>query len=73
MELQKLVTAAELASVLRVSVATVYARVKQRLVPHYKIGDRLLFNLAEVLESCRQPAETGDFEIPKIATSSARR
>jgi predicted DNA-binding transcriptional regulator AlpA len=75
MDPKTLLTAPELASVLRVSVATIYGRAKQRLLPHYKIGDRLVFDVGEVLESLRRPAENAeDFEFPKMtAVSSGRR
>jgi excisionase family DNA binding protein len=73
MDSQKLDTAPELAAFMRVSVATIYSRAKQRLIPCYRVGDRLLFNRAEVLAAIRQPAtESEDFEIPKSAVAPGR-
>lgn len=50
---KRFLTARELAAVLRVAPATVYQRARRRELPHYKIGDRLVFDLAEVLSSTR--------------------
>jgi hypothetical protein len=64
---QKLVSAFVLATFLGCSPATVYSRAKQRLIPCYKLGDRLLFDRDEVLQAIRQPAETELFANPKLA------
>jgi hypothetical protein len=70
---QKLETAAEISAFLTVSPATIYMKAKQRLIPFYRIEDRLLFNRAEVLAAIRQPAtESEDFEIPKSAVAPGR-
>jgi excisionase family DNA binding protein len=65
---QKLVSAFVLATFLGCSPATVYQRAKQRLIPCYRLGDRILFDLDEVLQAIRQPAETEQIEIPKLAS-----
>jgi excisionase family DNA binding protein len=64
-------TADELARVLRISKATVYARVRSRQFPHYKIGDRVVFKLAEVLAATRVPTDD-DFTIRKIGAAVGR-
>jgi excisionase family DNA binding protein len=71
--MESLLTAHELAEVLRVAPATIYSRAKQRLIPFYRLGDRVLFNRDEVLAAIRQPAtESEDFEIPKSAVAPGR-
>ena len=69
----KLLTAHEIAEDFGVSPATIYSRAKQRLIPCYRMGDRLLFDRDEVLAAIRQPAtESDDFEFPKIAVGRGR-
>lgn len=69
---QKLVSAIALAAFLGCSPATVYSRAKQGQIPHYKIGDRLLFDRTEVLKALRVPAETTQVEIPKLTAPGRR-
>ena len=59
-------TAAELARVLRVSTGAIYAHVKQRRLPHHRLGDRLLFRLDEVLAATHVVPD-GEFENHKVA------
>lgn len=51
-----LLTAAELAAHLRVSKATIYQRARRHELPCFRIGDRIVFKLADVLASIQQPA-----------------
>jgi excisionase family DNA binding protein len=68
-----LLTAHEIAEDFGVSPATIYSRAKQRLIPCYRIGDRLLFDRDEVLAAIRQPAENADdFEFPKMTAGRGR-
>jgi excisionase family DNA binding protein len=53
----KLLTAEELADVLQVHKATVYAWVKSEAIPYYQSGRFVRFNLQEVLESQRKKKE----------------
>jgi excisionase family DNA binding protein len=65
--MSSLLTARELAEDFGVAPATIYSRAKQRLIPCYRMGDRLLFDRDEVLAAIRQPAtESGDFGIRKM-------
>jgi excisionase family DNA binding protein len=73
MNSQKLETAFVVAAFLGVSPATIYSRAKRRLLPHYRIGDRILFDRDEVLAAIRQSVdESDDFKIPKIAIAGRR-
>jgi|HubBroStandDraft_4_1064222.scaffolds.fasta_scaffold200512_1 excisionase family DNA binding protein len=73
MESQNLITAPELALILTCSPSTIYSMAKRRQIPHFKIGDRVVFSLTEVLVALRKPAdESEDFKIPKIAVASGR-
>jgi Helix-turn-helix domain len=67
-----LISAHKLADHLTVAPATIYDKVRKRQIPHFKIGDRLLFDLDDVLAAIRQPVETDKIEIPKFATSGRR-
>ena len=62
---KKLETAHELAAFLTVSPATVYGYAKRRIIPFYRVGDRVLFDRDQVLAAIKVPAETDDFEILK--------
>lgn len=66
-----LLTAHELAVVLRVAPATVYARAKTRQLPCYRIGDRILFDCNEVLAALRVAPECEDFGNLKIGRRPA--
>lgn len=50
----ELLTVAEAARLLRVAPSTLYGLARQNRIPHYRIGDRLLFDRSEVLKSCRR-------------------
>ncbi len=67
-----LLTAHELAEVLRVSLSSIYQRAKSREIPHYKLGDRLIFDRDEVLAALRQPANAV-LENLKLAASTSGR
>jgi hypothetical protein len=70
---RKLVSAFVLASFLDCSVATIYQKAKARQLPHFRVGDRVLFDVAQVLASIAKPAEnTDDFEFPKITAGRGR-
>jgi excisionase family DNA binding protein len=60
------VTAQELAAMLRVAKATIYSRVRARQIPHFRVGDRVLFRLSEVLAATRVEATSADCEDSKI-------
>jgi excisionase family DNA binding protein len=49
-ENRSLLTARETAKLLRVSPNTVYAQAQQGKLPHIRLGDRLLFPRAELLQ-----------------------
>lgn len=47
---EKLLTAEEMAPVLRASPATVRIYARRKLIPHIKLGGKLLFNKTAVME-----------------------
>lgn len=53
----KLLTAAEAAAVLRVAIPTLYQWARQRRVPHVRLGDRLLFDVEEIMAAARVPVD----------------
>ena len=63
----KFLTADELAEILPIAKATIYARVRARQLPHYRFGDRIVFRLSEVLALAHVPADTEDFGDLKTA------
>lgn len=69
--IDKFITAEELAPLLRVAISTVYAKVRSRQLPHYRIGDRVVFKLSEVLASARVPVES-EFENFKVPVGGRR-
>lgn len=79
----KLLTAVEAAAILRVAVPTLYGWAKQRRVPHVRLGDRVLFDLDEIIGAARVPAEgdglrtsqtgqPGDAQAAKIRPGGAK-
>jgi excisionase family DNA binding protein len=53
----KLLNAKEMSEVLTVSPSTLYGMVKRREVPHFRIGDRVVFDADSVLAALRVPAD----------------
>lgn len=51
---QKAYTVKELAEYLQCHAQTVYDRVREGVIPHYRIGRSIRFVLTEVLDWCRQ-------------------
>ena len=50
----RLLTASDVATLLAVSVKTVYAWTHQEFIPHYKFGRKILLDMEEVLAALRQ-------------------
>lgn len=66
--------AGEAAAALGIAASTLYGLARQRKIPFVRLGDRLLFNVEEIIESSRVPAENGktqfslqEFKNPKSA------
>ena len=72
MESRKLETAAELSEFLTVSPSTIYMKAKQRFIPCYRLGDRLLFDRAEVLAAIRVSTDDDHFQNLKMTPSGRR-
>ena len=51
--------AAEAAAALGIAASTLYGLARQRKIPFIRLGDRLLFNIEEIIESSRVPTENG--------------
>jgi excisionase family DNA binding protein len=64
--------AAETAKILGVSPPTLYQLARQRKIPHLRIGDRVLFDIDEILAASHVPAET-EFKTLKIPASGGSR
>lgn len=74
MENRRLITAAEASAQLGVAKSTLYLLCRQRKIPHVRLGDRLLFDLEEIIAASRVPAENEkDFENPKKSHAAAVR
>jgi excisionase family DNA binding protein len=71
---KKLVTANEAAAQLGIAKSTLYTLCRQRKIPHIRIGDRLLFDLDEIISANRVPAEAEqDFaNLKKYSVGAAR-
>jgi excisionase family DNA binding protein len=71
---KKLVTANEAAAQLGIAKSTLYTLCRQRKIPHVRIGDRLLFDLDEIISANRVPAEAEqDFaNLKKYSVGAAR-
>jgi excisionase family DNA binding protein len=52
------VSAKEIATNLGIAQSTVYSLARQKKIPHLRIGQRVVFDLAAVEEALRVPAET---------------
>lgn len=68
---RQLMGAAETAKILGVSPPTLYQLARQRKIPHLRIGDRVLFDIDEVLAAIHVPAEN-DFENLKTLSVGRR-
>jgi excisionase family DNA binding protein len=71
---RRLVSACEAAADLGIAASTLYGLARQRKIPFVRLGDRLLFNVEEIIELSRVPAENGkaqfssqEFKNPKSA------
>lgn len=51
----RLLTANEASKLLRIAVPTLYQWAKQRKIPHVRLGDRVLFNPAEIIAAASVP------------------
>jgi excisionase family DNA binding protein len=56
-KMSQLVNVAEMAKRLGVSKSTLYGLVRQRRIPHIKVGDRVLFDAEKVVAALEVPAE----------------
>lgn len=71
---KRLIAASEAAAQLGVAKSTIYLLCRQRKIPHIRIGDRLLFDLDEIIAATHVPAENGhDFAILKKSSAGAAR
>lgn len=71
---KRLITATEAASQLGVAKSTLYTLCRQRKIPHLRIGDRLLFDMEELIAASRVPAEDEqNFENLKKSSVGAAR
>jgi len=71
--MRALLNARELAEKLDAAPATIYGYAKRKLIPCYRLGDRILFDFEEVLQSLRQPSEAESIEnLKKIVAGPAR-
>lgn len=65
---RQLMSAADTAKILGVSPSTLYQLAHQRKIPHLRIGDRVLFDIDEILAAARVPTED-EFANLKIPAS----
>jgi excisionase family DNA binding protein len=71
---KRLIAASEAAAQLGVAKSTLYVLCRQRKIPHLRIGDRLLFDLEEIIAVSRVPAEDeADFANLKKPSAGASR
>lgn len=71
---KRLIAASEAAAQLGVAKSTIYLLCRQRKIPHIRIGDRLLFDLDEIIAATHVPAENGHgFAILKKSSAGADR
>jgi excisionase family DNA binding protein len=70
---RKLLGAAEAAPLLGIAVPTLYGLARQRKIPHIRLGDRLLFDVDEIIAAAKVPAEEeSDFRNPKTLAQGGR-
>jgi excisionase family DNA binding protein len=71
---KRLITATEASAQLGVARSTLYDLARRRKIPHIRLGDRLLFDLEEIIAVSRVPAEDEQcFEnLNKSSTGAAR-
>jgi excisionase family DNA binding protein len=60
---RRLVSACEAAAELGIAASTLYGLARQRKIPCVRLGDRLLFNIEEIIESSRVPAENQESQV----------
>jgi len=71
---KRLITATEASAQLGVAKSTLYLLCRQRKIPHIRLGDRLLFDLEEIIAATHVPAENGhDFAILKKSSAGVVR
>jgi excisionase family DNA binding protein len=71
---KRLITATEASAQLGVAKSTLYLLCRQRKIPHIRLGDRLLFDLEEIIAATHVAAEEGqDFENLKKSSAGAVR
>jgi len=60
---RRLVSACEAAVALGIAASTLYGLARQRKIPFVRLGDRLLFDVQEIIDFSRIPSENGNTQV----------